>query len=99
MLDLRIGSANRESIAVLDLDVCSRNLGERYLERSVRQILIFNVNPGRYRPDIAGFKFRQEIGCMNIFAIAVVVLEHWQIEVQIDYSLTMEACESLFHWF
>src|SRR6266480_7704090 len=94
--DLRMRSANRESIAALHLDIHSRHLPERYLQRFVRHILILNVNGGRYRPDIARLQFRQKMARQHIFAIAVVVQDHWQIEVKIDHSLTTEACDSLF---
>jgi hypothetical protein len=59
-------------------------------------MLILDVNAGRCRPDIARFKLREKIARQDIFAVAVVVQEHGQIEVQIDHALAVQARDSLF---
>ncbi len=39
------------------------------------------------------------IARQDVFAVAVVVQEHGQIEVQIDYALAVQARDSLFRRF
>jgi hypothetical protein len=81
---------------VLDFGVNAGHLNKRYLQRFVRQISIFNINAGRYRPNIARFKLRQKIGRKNVCASSLVVQKHRQIEVEIDDALAVKLCDSIF---
>ena len=97
--DSLITLADNEAPGFFRFRVKPRNLIERHAQTHFRHIAILDVNRDANHGDVAGLELRQEFGFNDIFAPALFVQIHRQVEMKIDNSVCVQPVDSLFDGF